>query len=704
MKVVLMVFFFMMISSFIFASENPFFMDSSLPFHAPAFDMISINHYLPAFEAGMKQQKEEIAQIISNPQEATFENTIEAMEKTGAILTRVDQVFFNMTSANSNPEIQRIQAEIAPKLSRHSDDIYLNSDFFKRVKSLYEQKHKIHLSVEQQKLLEEYYQRFIRAGAMLTESQKNRVKEINAELSSLSTQFQTNILGITLERSVILDDKKELAGLSDIQIAGAAELAKSRGHEGKYMLSITNTTRQPITMFLQNRDARKRVWEASAYRGIGQNNGLDNRKIIKDIARLRAERAVIMGYPNWAAFTLEPQTAKTLDNVLSMLKNMVPMVVSKTKEEAKAISQIMKADGIEDEIRPWDWEYYAEKIRQKMYDLDENEIRPYFELSTVLNNGVFFTMNQLFGITFKKRSDLPVYHPDVWVYDVLDHDGTSIGLFYADYFARDSKRGGAWMSDYVTQSALLNKKPVVVNVMNIPKPAEGKPALISFDNVSTLFHEMGHAMHGLLSNVKYPSQSGTSVPRDFVEFPSTIMEDWAIHPQVLKNYARHYHTGEVIPKHLFDKLIAAKNFNQGFDTMEYLSATLLDFEWHMLQVNQICEDIEKFETEALKKYGLDFTPVPPRYKSAYFSHIFSSGYSASYYSYIWSEILAADGFYFMQDNGGLHRKNGDLLRKSILSQGGSKDPMDLYQDFRGQRPGVDALLIRRELKGEKRNR
>lgn len=688
-------------STLVLAIDNPFFLDSNLPFHAPAFNAISIEHYRPAFEAGMKQQREEIAKIVSNIQEPTFENTIEAMEKTGEILTRVDQVFSNMASAHTNPEIQKIQAEMAPKLARHSDDIYLNSDLFKRVQSLYEQKDKIKLAYDQEKLLEEYYQRFIRAGAMLTEAQKNRVKEINAELSSLSTQFQTNILAITLERSVIISDKKDLAGLSDIQIAGAAELAKSRGHNGKYILSITNTTRQPITTFLHNRDIRKRVWEASAYRGIGQNGGIDNRKIIKDIARLRAERAAIMGYPHWAAFTLEPQTAKTIDNVLSMLKNMVPMVVSKAKEEAQAIAELMKAEGIEDEIRPWDWEYYAEKIRQKKYDLDENEIRPYFELDTVLNNGVFYTMNQLFGINFKKRSDLPVYHPDVWVYDVLDHDGSAIGLFYADYFARDSKRGGAWMNDYIAQSKLLNKKPVVVNVMNIPKPAEGKPALISFDNVTTLFHEMGHAIHGLLSDVKYPSQSGTSVPRDFVEFPSTFMEDWAIHPQVLKNYARHYQTGELIPRHLFYKLIAAKNFNQGFDTMEYLSATLLDFEWHILQSNPIPEDVEKFEGEVLKKYGLDFAPVPPRYKSSYFSHIFTSGYSASYYSYIWSEILAADGFNFMQGNGGLTRKNGDLLRKTVLSQGGSKEPMDLYQEFRGEKPGVEALLNRRELKTEK---
>lgn len=680
-------------------NENPLFSPSTLPLEAPNFDVISVEHYRPAFEAGMERQLAEMDSIASNPEEPTFENTIVAMEKSGRLLTRTSNVFYNLTSAHTNEEIQAIQSEMAPKLASHSDNIYLNADLFERVQTLYEQREELDLDEASLKLLEDTYRDFVRAGALLTEEEQQRMREINERTSSLSTQFQDNLLKMTQERAVFVNDVEELDGLSDDRIAAAKEAAEQRDQDG-YMLSITNTTRVPILASLNNRDLRERVWKASAFRGIGEDGGVDNRPIILELVELRAERAALLGYDDHASYRHDPQTAQNPQNVLDMLTDLIPDVITNTEQEAEKITEMMREDSVEGDLQPWDWEYYAEKVRKAEYDIDESEVRPYFELNTVLEDGVFFTMNKLFGITFEERFDLPVYHEDVRTFDVYDENGEQLGLFYADYFTRDSKRGGAWMNSFVSQSRLLDQKPVIVNVMNIPPPAEGEPALISFDNATTMFHEMGHAVHGLFSNVEYPSQSGTSVPRDFVEFPSTFEEDWAVLPEVLENYAVHYETGETIPSELLDKVIAARNFNQGFDTQEYLAATMVDLEWHLIDSTEVPSDVIEFEDQSLAKYDLDMRAVPPRYKSPYFAHVFSGGYSANYYAYIWSEVLAADAFAYMRENGGLTRENGDRFREYILSKGGSRDAMELYEAYRNGEPDVVHLLRRRGLTAE----
>lgn len=681
-------------------ADNPFFRPSALPYEAPDFNAIRVEHFIPAFEAGMAEHLREIDAIATQSAAPTFENTIVAMEKTGAVLGRAQRVFGNLTGSHTNPELQKIQVEMSPRFAAHSDNIYLNPALFARVRELHEKREQLGLNEEQAELLRSYQQRFTRAGALLTEAQKDRIRAINGEMSSLTTQFANNLLALNRERAVRVATVEELDGLTPAQIAAAAKLAADRGHSGQWMLSITNTTRQPILTSLDHRGTRQRVWEASAYRGLGRNGGIDNQELVLKMVRLRAERARLMGYDNWAAFALETAMAKTPEAATAMLRDLVTPVLTNTKREADAIREMMRREGQTHALEAWDWEYYAEKVRAALYDLDDAEVRPYFELNRVLHDGVFYTMNRLFGVSFKKRTDIPVYHPDVEVYEVFNEDGSAIGLFYADYFARDSKRGGAWMSSFVTQSELQNQLPVVVNVMNIPKPVEGEPALISFDHVSTMFHEMGHGVHGMFSNVMYPSLSGTAVSRDYVEFPSTFQEDWAIHPEVLANYARHYRTGEMMPKELLDRLIAANSFNQGFDTQEYVSASLLDLEWHTLTPESIPTDMAAFEQAALVKYGMDVSYIPPRYKSAYFAHIFSGGYSASYYAYIWSEVLAADAFAYMQTRGGLTRANGAHLRSTVLSKGGTRESMQQYRDFRGQDPTVDALLRRRGLNPE----
>jgi len=678
-------------------SENPLLTPSPLPFHAPEFDSIKITHYRPAFEEGMRRELEEIGEIANYSQPATYKNTIAALEKSGRLLNRTKSIFFNLASAENSNEIQAIQNEMAPRLAAHYDSILLNAKLYDRIKTLYEKRKELDLNTAQLKLLKDTHRDFERAGAELAEDQQQRMREINERISTLTTKFQENLLALPKERSVLVDDVKKLDGLSEDKISAAKEAASEHGHPDGYLLTITNTTRVPILKELDNRELRQRIWEASAYRGTGQDGGIDNRPLILELVKLRAEQAELLGYPNHAAYRLAPQTAKTTDNVLRMLKDLIPQVIKNTKKERTAIRETMKKDGIEGEVKPWDWTYYAEKVREAMYNLDHSEVRPYFELNRVLKDGVFYTMNKLFGISFQERNDLPLYHPDVRVFDVYDKDDSQLGLFYADLFERDSKRGGAWMCSYVTQSRLLKQKPVIANVMNIPKPAKGEPTFISFDNVTTMFHEMGHAVHGLLSDVDYPSQGGTSVPRDFVEFPSTFEEDWAIQPEILRNYAVHYRTGETIPKKLLDKLIEANNFNQGFDTQEYLAATMLDMEWHMLGTNKIPEDVQTFEDKALSKYDLDMDAIPPRYKSPYFSHIFAGGYSSSYYSYIWSEVLAADAFEFMKQNGGATSKNGNRFRKHILSQGGSDESMKLYKAYRGQEPDAKHLIKRRGL-------
>jgi peptidyl-dipeptidase Dcp len=678
--------------------ENPFFSPSKLALFAPDFGNIKNEHYQPAFEAGMKEQLDQSRAIAEQADAPTFENTLVALEKSGEILKRVQAVFFNMSSAHTDEIIQGIEEKIAPKLASHSDDIFLNKKLFARVEFLWEQKEKQSWNEEQQRLLKEYHESFVRAGARLNADQQMRVRAINEELSSLTTQFQNNLLAITKERAVVVDDVAQLDGMSVADIAAAKEAAQAKGLEGKYLLAITNTTRQPVLLSLNNRDVRMRVFLASANRGLGENGGLDNRPLVLSMAKLRAERAKLLGFNSHAAYTLENQMASNPLAAFKMLQDLVPGVVAKAKSESVDIQRFMKQDGFEGEPKAWDWEYYSEKVRAEKYKIDENLVKPYFELESVLNNGVFYTFGKLYGIRFKERKDLPVYHPTVRVFDVLSLEGKQIGLFYADYYQRDSKRGGAWMDAYVSQSRLLNQLPVVVNVMSIPTPAAGEPTLLSLDHVTTMFHELGHGVHGLFSSVEYPTLSGTSVPRDFVEFPSTFHEDWAIHPEVLSNYARHYKTGETIPKDLLEKSIAANKFNKGYETLEYVSAALLDLGWHSISASEGPNDVEAFEREMLKKYGVDFAPVPPRYRTSFFAHIWSGGYSSSYYAYLWSEVLAADAFAHMRTLGGLTAANGQAFRQKILSMGGTREVMQQYKDFRGQVPTVDALLARRGLK------
>lgn len=670
--------------------DNPLFVASPLQYEAPNYADVKFDHLRPAFERGMTEHLAEVEAIATSSEEPTFENTMVPLERSGAILDRTSDFFFSLTGTVSNDEIRALQAEVAPKLSAHYDTISLDPRLFARIEAIYAKREG--LGAEERRVVEETHENFVRAGAKLSEQAKAEIKEINGELSRLTTEFSQNLLAVTKANAVVVDDVKELAGLSEDAIAGLAAAATEAGMEGRYLINLMNTTRQPIMTQLDNRDLRRRVWEASANRGQAENG-----PVLVKIAQLRARKAKVLGAPDWATYQLGDRMAKTPAAVLKILDDMAPQVAKKTKAEAREIQKMIRKTGGEFKLEPWDWTYYAEKVRAKKFNLNEDEVRGYFEMNNVMQNGVFFAMNKLFGVRFEERKDLPVYHPDVRTFEVFDESGNSIGLFYADYFAREGKRGGAWMNALVGQSKLLGRKPVVVNCLNVPKPAEGKPALLTFDETQTMFHEMGHAVHGLFSNATYPSLAGTRVPRDFVEFPSQFEEDWAIDPLVLANYTKHYQTGEPIPKALLDKVLASRKFNQGFDTMEYLGAALLDMEWHMVPAGTDFGDVLAFEAKALKKHGVDHPAVPPRYRSTYFAHTFSGGYSAGYYSYMWTEVLAADAFAHMGTMGGLTRANGDKFRDAILSRGNTIDPMQQYINFRGQEPTVDALLKRRGL-------
>jgi peptidyl-dipeptidase Dcp len=675
----------------------PLLSPSPLPFGAPDFSLLEDDRILPAFEEGMRLQQLEIEEIANNPVPPTFENTLEALERSGGPLEQVQRWFFSLIAAHTRPALQDLQAVLAPLLAAHSDRIHMNPALFSRIDQLWRTRTGLGLDAESDRLLERTRDRFIRAGALLDSEDQARVRDLNRELSSLSTQFERNLLSLSKERGVWVQERSELEGLSEVEIETAAEAARAQGAQDRWFLPLTNTTRQPALAHLRNRALRQQLWEASAERGIGQHGGVDNRPLVLRMAELRAERARQLGVPHWAAFALEPQMARSVEAARKRLTDLLPAVIAHVQAEEDRIRKRMMDDGVEGPVEPWDWAYYAERIRAEAYHLNEEEIRPYFELDRVLRDGVFFTMNRLFGIQFRERTDLPVYHPDVRVFDVFDSDGSPLGLFYGDFFQRESKRGGAWMSALSTQSRLLQRRPVVMNVLNIPKPPVGSPALLSFDQVTTLFHEMGHAVHGLLSDVRYPSLSGTAVPRDFVEFPSTFQEDWALHPTVLENYARRYDTDEPLPPVLRDRLISARHFNQGYDTLEYLAAALLDLDWHTLQEGSIPEDPMAFEAESRARYGVDLRAVHPRYRTPFFAHIFSGGYAASYYAYIWSEVLAADAFEQMRQTGGPTRANGNHLRNTVLSRGNSGDPLELYRTFRGSDPSVHPLLERRGL-------
>lgn len=680
-------------------AANPFFAPSTLPLQAPDFRVIREEHFLPAFEAGMAQQIEQVEAIANNPEQPTIENTLEAMERSGEVLLRTQAVFFNLSGTDSTEGLRKIQSEIAPKLAEHADAILLNGTLFQRVKTLYDVRDTLQADAEALRLVDQTYKRFVRAGAQLTEQAKTQLRALNAEQASLMTAFQQALLKQTEAASVLVDSEAELDGLDADSIAAAAKAAADAGHEGKWLLRITNTTRQPVLASLKNRALRQRVWEASAMRGLKDGEG-DTRAMALRLAALRAERAQLLGYANHATYQLESQMAGSPDAVLGMLTDLAPAAVANAKREAADIQALIREQGGDFELQPWDWEFYAEQVRAAKYAFDNDQVKDYFELDRVLKDGVFYTLNRFYGVKFVERSDLPVYHPDVRVFDVLDSDDSQIGLFYADYFARPGKRGGAWMSTFVGQSGLLDRKPVAINVMNIPKPVEGAPALMSFDQVVTMFHEVGHGVHGLFSKVRYPSLAGTAVPRDYVEFPSQFEEDWSKTPEVIANYAKHHETGEPIPAELLQKVLDASGFNQGFDTLEYIAASFLDMEWHTLAAGTQVDDVEDFERAALAKHGVDFAPVPPRYRSAFFAHVFPGGYSSGYYAYMWSEVLAADAFAYVSQQGGLSSEIGTRYRQQILSRGNSEDPMDMYVKWRGQKPDPKNLLLRRGLTSE----
>jgi len=675
---------------------NPLLVESTLPFNLPPFDQIKDEHFPPAFAQGMAEELNEIDAIAHNPAPPTFENTLVALEKSGRTLARVNRIFSNLVGANTNPTLDQIDKAMAPKLAAQRDAIHLNPALFARIQALYAQREQLGLDPESQRLLWRIYTDFVRAGAKLSGTDQTRLKALNAELATLQTTFAQNVLKEVNASAVLVATRAELAGLSDSQIAAAATLAKANGHEGQFMLRLQNTTGQAILVSLENRAIRERVMQASLARG-NRGGEYDNRTLVVRLARLRAERAALLGYANHAAYVLADETAGTVGAVNAMLAKLAPPAVANARREAAAMQAIVDWEKGGFPIAAWDWARYAEKVRQERYAFDESQVRPYFELNHVLLDGVFYAAGRLYGLTFKERHDLPVYHPDVRVFDVMDADGRPLALFLVDYYARPAKRGGAWSSAYVPQARLLGTRPVIANHLNIPKPAAGEPTLLTFDEVVTAFHEFGHALHGMFSNVTYPRFSGTNVPRDFVEYPSQVNEMWAQWPEILQNYAKHYQTGALLPATLLAKVENARKFNQGFVTTEYLAAALLDQAWHQLKAADVGDDVMGFEAAALQQAGVDFAPVPPRYRSTYFSHAFSGGYSAGYYSYIWAEVLDADSVEWFKQHGGLTRANGDRLRATLLSRGGSEDALAMFRNFTGGVPDIQPLLTRRGL-------
>ena len=674
-------------------TTNPFLQRSALEYELPPFAQITEDHYLEAFYAGTAEQVREIDSILSQS-EITFENTIVALEKSGQILGRMLNVFYNKSSSDTNDRIDAIEAEIAPKLAAHSDAIRLNPALFGRIQHLVDTK--IDLPAEDAWLLQRYYKDFLQAGASLDEEARNRVKAINEELSSLETQFSKNLLADTNDLAVFVDSVEELDGLSENQIAACKAAAEARGVSNKWMISMVNFTGHPVLSSLKNRALRQRIMEHSLSKGA-RGNINDTRETLLRMVELRAQRAKLFGLSSHAEYVLREQTAGHPDRVHAMLRKIAPAAVENAEREARDIQAIIdKSD--RHELQSWDWDLFTEQVRAEKYDLDTAAMKPYFELEKVLIDGVFFAAQKLYGMTFKARPDLVTYHPEARAFEVFNEDGSAIGLYIGDFYTRDSKRGGAWMNTLVDQNHLLGQYPVVVNNMNIPKPPAGQPTLLTYDETTTLFHEFGHAIHGLLSNVKYPRFSGTSVQRDFVEFPSQVNEMWILWPEVLDNYARHHETGERIPQSWVDKLHESSTFNEGHATTSYLAAAILDLAWHSLATTDGISSVEDFESAAIKDYGLDFAPVPTRYRSTYFSHIFAGGYSAGYYGYIWSEVLDADTVEWFKSNGGLTRKNGDHFRNSLMSRGGSLDSMEMFRNFRGRDADIEPLLRRRGLK------
>ena len=677
--------------------DNPLLQKSTLPYQFPPFDRIKPEHFPPAFAAGMAEELKEVDAIATDPAKPTFENTIVALEKSGQTLGRVNAIFSNLASANTNPALQKMESEIAPKLAAHNDAIRLNSALFARVRSLYEQRDKLGLDPESRWLLERYEKDFVHAGAQLSDPDKEKLKTLNAEIATVQITFDQNVLKEKNASSIVVDKRAELTGLPDNQIAAASAAAKVEQKEGKFVLPLMNTTGQPVLSSLENRALRERILQTSLARN-SHGGEFDNREVVLRLVRLRAEQAKLLGFANHAAYQLDEQTAGTVAAVNKLLGDLAPPAVANARREAAELQKIVDQEKGGFQVAAWDWAYYTEKVRQARYAFDEAELRPYFELNKVLSDGILYAATELYGITFKERHDLPPHHPDARIFEVSNSDGSPLALLMTDPYARPSKRGGAWMHEYVTQNELLGTKPVVAFHLNIPKPPAGEPCLLTYDEVTVAFHEFGHALHGMFSAVKYPRFGGTNVPRDFAEFPSQVNEMWATWPEILSHYAKHYKTGEPMPAALLEKIQAAQQFNQGFATTEYIAAAALDQAWHQLTPEQIPTDALAFEKAALKKAGVDDPLVPPRYRTTYFSHAFNdNGYSAGYYSYLWSEVLDADSVEWFKQHGGLTRENGDRFRATILSRGGSAEAMSLFRNFTGAPPNIAPLLKRRGL-------
>lgn len=676
--------------------NNPFFKEWNTPFQTPPFTEIKEEHFLPAFEEGMKEQKAEVDKLINNKERPTFENTIEALEKSGALLTKVSNVFFNLLSSNTNDEIQKLAQTLTPMLSKHRDDINLNEKLFERIKSIYAEKDKINLTTERSTLLEEYHSGFVRNGANLNEEQKDKLRKINEELSMLSLKFGDNILKETNAVGLVIDNKDDLVGLPVDVIQAAGDMAKAKGQEGKWVITLQKPSFIPFLQYSSKRELREKLFKAYINRG-NNNNDFDNKKSLSRIAALRVDRAKLLGYKSHADYVLEKSMAKNPETVVKFLNDLWAPALKRAGSEAADMQKIIDKEGGNFKLAAWDWWYYAEKVKKEKYDLDEEMLRPYFKLENVID-GVFSVATKLYGIQFVERKDISVYHPDVRVFEVKEADGKHIAILYTDYFPRDSKRSGAWMSGFRDQSNIGGNfiTPVICNNGNFSKPTADKPSLLSIDEVNTLFHEFGHAIHGMFANSVYPSVSGTSVVRDFVELPSQIMENWAMEPEVLKMYAKHYETGEPMPDELINKIENSALFNQGFETVEYLAASILDMDWHTLTSDEE-KDAAIFEKESLTKMGL-MPEIESRYQSTNFQHIFSGGYSSGYYSYIWAAVLDADAFQAFKEKGNLFDKElAASFRKNILEKGGSEEAMVLYKRYRGREPKVDALLAKRGL-------
>lgn len=678
------------------ALAGPFDAPSPLPYQAPRFDLIKDGDYQPGFEKGMQQQLVEIVAIAGNKAEPTFDNTIVAMERSGRMLERVNNAFFGVVQANTNPALDKVQTAVAPKLAAHSDAIFLNAKLFARVKALYDRRASLKLDTEALQVLTLYYRQFVHAGANLGGAGRTRLQQINKQGASLETSFQQKLVAGAKAGALVVDDKAELAGLSEAEVASAAQAAQGRGLKGKYVIALQNTTQQPLLTSLENRAVREKLFHHGWTRTQkGDTN--DTRAIISRLAVLRAEKAKLLGYPNYAAYALYDQMAQTPQAVETFISQLVPATRAKAAAEARLIQAAIDKEGKRFDLKPWDWQRYAEKVRKERYDLDQDALKPYFEINKVLKDGVFYAATRLYGITFKQRKDIPVYHPDVTVFEVFEENGSSLGLMYFDYFKRDNKTGGAWMSNFVGQSKLLGTKPVIYNVANFTKPAPGQKALISFDDVGTMFHEFGHALHGLFANQTYPLVSGTNVARDFVEFPSQFNEHWALYPEVLKHYAVHHETGAPIPQALVDKIKTSETWGQGYALGELLAASQLDMQWHTLPSGAPKQDVDAFETQALKKTGTDFPNVPTRYRSSYFLHIWANGYASGYYAYQWTAMLDADAYAWFTAHGGLNRTNGQRFRDLILSKGHTMDYGPMFRAFYGKDPDIGPMLERRGL-------